>query len=133
MEQYEDIFDEFQDIVDTESSLKSNKEENEQIYNALNLKSDELMLVSDQIIDCIREYQLFQQTLTENSDQIQRFFDQKWLMLTQNSENWTRTTILSWLKYKMKWFKDNDKEQQDANSVEYTLMKYNISVKIWFY
>ena len=130
MEQYQDIFDEFQDIVETESSLITHKEDNKQIHNALKLKSDELMLISDQIVDCIHEYQMIQQKTTQNNDQIQRYFDQKWLVLTHNLESWTRTTILSWLKYKMKWFKDNDKEQNRKESeIEYALMKYNISGK----
>ena len=130
MERYDDIFNEFQDLVETESSLKDKREETKQKYEALCVKSDELLLTADQIVDCIQEYKAHKKITTQHNNEIQQFFDQQWLRFAQNSQYWPRSTILLWLKYKMKWFKDNDREQQRREfEVQHTMTKYNISGK----
>ena len=124
MERYQNIFDEFEDIIGTETVLKEKHEQSKQFYNALCVKSDELMLVSDQMLDCIHEYN----NCNKETDRIQRFFDQKWFIFSQSYLDWPRTSILLWIKYKMKWLNDNDKEQRRKGlEVQHAMIKYNIS------
>lgn len=128
MERYQSIFDEFEDIIGTETVLKEKHDQSKQFYNALCVKSDELMLVSDQMLDCIHEYNNCQRIISKETDKIQRFFDQKWFIFSQSYLDWPRTSILLWIKYKMKWLNDNDKEQRRKGlEVQHAMIKYNIS------
>ena len=66
--------------------------------------------------------------LNKETDKIQRFFDQKWFIFSQSYLDWPRTSILLWIKYKMKWLNDNDKEQRRKGlEVQHAMIKYNIS------
>eukprot|EP01083_Nonionella_stella_P026403 72653_1 len=68
MQQYQDILDEFQAITQTESALMDKREDNERMHSSLCLKSDELMLISDQMIDCIHDYKHCQRRLDQEKE-----------------------------------------------------------------
>ena len=73
MEQYNDIFNEFEEIAKHETDIKNKREDNNIVLKGFYYKSDELILLSDKIIDCIHEYQKCQHIMIKDNKMLKRF------------------------------------------------------------
>ena len=63
----------------------------------------------------------------KHDHQIQRYFDQQWLIVSKLYHEWNKDIILLWLRYKMKWFdEDNKCQQRQQFEIQKLVTKCNI-------
>ena len=125
---YADIFAHFRDIKHRERALKEKRKDSETVHHALGAKSDQLVEVADQTLQCIAQHRQSQSKWDRQHTVLQRYFGSKWSQCTRDWRQWRRSDSFIWFKYKMEWFNDCSKDQQRMQlELQHTMIKYNLS------